>query len=48
MSERQKVEWYKNKIRELVNKTDDVHTLCSTYTVIKTHLDILAEKGGAV
>ena len=46
MSEKQKIEWYRNKIRELIEETDNEHALCSTYTVIKTHLDILTEKGG--
>ena len=32
----------------MIEQTEDTHTLCCTYTTIKTHLTILAEEGGAV
>ncbi len=42
-----KNDFYRNEIRRLIEQTDDTHALCCTYTVIKTHLSILEEKGGA-
>lgn len=38
---------YRQSIRKMIEQTEDTHTLCCTYTTIKTHLKILAEKGGA-
>lgn len=38
---------YRKEIRRLIDKTEDTHALCCTYTTILTHLKILAEKGGA-
>lgn len=40
-------EFYRKEIQRLIDETDDTHALCCTYTVILTHLKILAEKGGA-
>ena len=40
-------EQYRKEIRRLIDKTEDTHALCCTYTTILTHLKILAEKGGA-
>lgn len=39
-------EQYRREIRRLIDKTEDTHALCCTYTMILTHLKILAEKGG--
>lgn len=39
---------YRNNIRKMIEQTEDTHALCCTYTMIKTYLRILAEKGGAV
>lgn len=41
-------EIYRESIKKMIEQTEDTHTLCCTYTTIKTHLTILAEKGGAV
>lgn len=41
-------ERYRKEIRKLIDKTEDTHALCCTYTMILTHLKILAEKGGAI
>lgn len=38
---------YRYSIRKMIEQTEDTHTLCCTYTTIKTHLRILAGKGGA-
>lgn len=43
---KEKNELYRKEIRRLIEETEDTHALCSTYTVILTHLRILAEKGG--
>lgn len=40
-------ERYRKEIRRLIDKAEDTHALCCTYTMILTHLKILAEKGGA-
>lgn len=40
-------EFYRKEIQRMIEQTDDTHTLCCTYTVILTHLRILAEKGSA-
>lgn len=39
---------YRYNIRKMIEQTEDTHALCCTYTMIKTYLRILAEKGGAV
>lgn len=39
---------YREGIRKMIEQTEDTHALCCTYTIIKTHLMILAEKGGAI
>ncbi|EOS48256.1 hypothetical protein C810_01342 [Lachnospiraceae bacterium A2] len=39
-------EQYRKEIRRMIDKTEDTHALCCTYTTILTHLKILAEKGG--
>lgn len=39
---------YRYNIRKMIEQKEDTHALCCTYTTIKTHLRILAEKGGAV
>lgn len=44
---KEKNEFYRREIKRLIEQTNDTHTLCCTYTVIMTHLHILAEKGGA-
>lgn len=41
-------EIYRESIKKMIEQTEDTHTLCCTYTTIKTHLTILDEKGGAV
>ena len=41
-------EIYRESIKKMIEQTEDTHTLCCTYTTIKTHLTILAEEGGAV
>lgn len=35
---------YREGIRKMIEQTEDTHVLCCTYTVILTHLRILAEK----
>lgn len=39
---------YRENIRKMIEQTEDTPALCCTYTMIKTHLIILAEKGSAV
>lgn len=41
-------EIYHENIRKMIEQTEDTPALCCTYTMIKTHLIILAEKGSAV
>lgn len=41
-----KNEYYRKEIRRMIEETDNTHALCSTYTIIRTHLSILKEKGG--
>lgn len=38
---------YRDNIRKMIEQTEDTYTLYCTCTTIKTHLRILAEKGGA-
>ena len=37
-------EFYRREIRRLIDETDNTHALCCTYTVILTHLRLLAEE----
>ena len=39
---------YRDNIRKMIKQTEDTHALCCTYTMIKTYLKLLAEKGGTV
>lgn len=39
-------EEYREKIRKLIDQTENTHALICTFTVIQTHLRILMEKGG--
>ena len=41
-------DFYRKEIRRLIEETDDTHALRCTYTVILTHLKMLAEEGCAV
>ena len=41
-------EIYRESIKKMIEQTEDTHTLCCTYTTIKTHLTFLAVVGGAV
>lgn len=40
-------EFYRKEILRMIEETENTHALCCTYTIIKTHLQILEEKGGA-